>query len=194
VGEGLIFLLSGPAGAGKNTIVKGVRFFLPELEPIITHTTREPRADEAEGVDHFFVTEEEFERLDSAGELAESQTIFCHRYGSLRSRLERAIEQGVDLISDYDVCGAETLAKLYPQNVVTVFVCVPPEVARQRLIDRDGEDNPEIAKRLDRQPMEMSRASIFKYQVDNIDLWEAVCNVVSIVRAERRLASRRGLG
>jgi len=194
VGEGLIFLLAGPSGTGKNTIVKRVRSILSDLEPIITHTTREPRTDEVQGVDHFFVTEGEFEALKSAGELAEYQTIFCHQYGSLKSRLERAIEQGVDLISDYDVCGAEELAERYPENVVTIFVRVPPEVARQRLIDRDSEDNREIAKRLERQAMEMSREPFFKYQVDNIDLREAVSNVVSIVRAERCLASRRGLG
>lgn len=193
MGEGLIFLLAGPSGAGKNTIVKRVLFFLSDLEPIVTYTTRKRREGEVEEVDHHFVTTEEFERMRSAGELAESQTIFGDQYGSRRDRLEFAIEHGVDLISDYDVLGSETLAKLYPDNVVTIFVWVPPEVSRQRLIDRDGEGSPEIAKREDRQDMEMSRASFFEYEVSNIDLWEAVCNVVSIVRAERCLASRRGL-
>jgi guanylate kinase len=192
MGEGLIFLVAGPSGAGKNTIMKRVLFLLSDLEPIITHTTRARRPDEVEEVDHHFVTEEEFERLKSAGELAESQTMFGHQYGSLKRRLEWAIEQGVDLISDYDVLGAETLAKLYPDNVVTIFIWVPPEVLLQRLIDREGEASPEIAKREDRQPMEMSRAPFFKYEVINVDLWEAVCNVVSIVRAERLLTARQG--
>lgn len=194
VGDGLIFLLAGPSGTGKNTIVKRVRSILSDLEPVITHTTRKPRPNEVQGVDHFFVTEEKFEALKSAGKFAECRTIFCHQYGSLKSRLERAIEQGVDLISDYDVCGAEELAERYPENVVTIFVRVPPEVARQRLIDRDSEDNRQIAERLDRQAMEMSRAPFFKYQVDNIDLGKAVDDVVRIVRAERCLASRSGLG
>ncbi|HJX37065.1 MAG TPA: hypothetical protein VJ714_00565 [Anaerolineae bacterium] len=190
MGEGLIFLLAGPAGAGKSTIVKRVLFLLSDLELIVTHTTRKRRENEVQDVDHHFVTTEEFERLKSAGELAESQTMFGQQYGSLKRRLEWAIEQGVDLISDYDVLGSETLANLYPDNVVTIFVWVPPEVSRQRLIDREGEGNPEIAKREDRQPMEMSRAPFFKYEVSNIDVWEAVCNVVSIVRAERCLTAR----
>jgi guanylate kinase len=192
MGDGLIFLLAAPSGAGKSTIVKRV-IFLSDLEPIVTYTTRERRADEVEEVDHHFVTTEEFERMKSAGELAESQTIFGHQYGSSRNRLESAIERGVDLISDYDVLGSEALANLYPENVVTIFVWVPPEVLRQRLIDRHGEDTGEIAMRVERQEMEMRHVPLFKYEVSNVDLCEAVCDVVSIVRAERCLRSRRGL-
>ena len=191
MGEGLIFLLAGPAGVGKSTIVKRVISLLPDLDPIITYTTRNPREDEVLEVDHHFVTAEEFERMKSAGELAESQFVSGHQYGSSTGRLEGAIKQGVDLISDYDVLGCEALAKLYPDNVVSIFVWVPPEVSRQRHIGRDGADSPEIEKRLQRQEMEMERVPFFKYLVSNIDLCEAVCNVVGIVRAERCLVSRR---
>jgi len=187
--EGLIFLLAAPSGAGKSTIVKQVIFLLADLEPIITYTTRERRENEVEA-DHHFVTPEEFERMKAAGELAESQTMFGQQYGSSRNRLESAIEQGVDLISDYDVLGCAALANLYPDNVVTIFVWAPPEELRQRLIDRHGKDSPEIAERLERQEMEMNRATSFKYIVSNVDLCEAISNVVSIVRAERCLASR----
>lgn len=190
--EGLIFLLAAPSGAGKSTIVKRVIFLLSDLEPIITYTTRERRENEVEA-DHHFVTTEEFERMKGAGELAESQTIFGHQYGSSRNRLESAIKQGVDLISDYDVLGCAELARLHPDNVITIFVWAPPEELRQRLIDRHGKDDPEIAERLERQEMEMNRAPSFKYIVSNVDLFEAVSNVVSIVRAERCLASRSSL-
>jgi guanylate kinase len=191
MGEGLIFLVAAPSGAGKSTIVKQVLFFLSDLEPIVTCTTREPRPGEVQDVDHHFVTTEEFERLKAAGELAESQSMFGDQYGSRRDRLESAIEQGVDLISDYDVLGAETLARLYPHNVVTIFVWVPVEVLEQRLLERYGKGSPELAKRKERLKMEMSRAPFFKYEVTNIDLWEAACNVVSIVRAERLLTARQ---
>lgn len=190
--DGLIFLLAAPSGAGKSTIVKRVIFLLSDLEPIITYTTRDRRENEVEA-DHHFVTTEEFERMNGAGELAESQTIFGHQYGSSRNRLESAIEQGVDLISDYDVLGSEALANLYPDNVISVFVWAPPDELRERLIDRHGEDSPEIAERLERQQMEMNHAPSFKYIVSNVDLCEAVSNVVSIVRAERCLASRSSL-
>jgi guanylate kinase len=190
--KGLIFLLAAPSGAGKSTIVKHVIFLLSDLEPIITYTTRGRRENEVEA-DHHFVTTEEFDRMKAGGELAESQTIFGHQYGSRRDRLEAAIEQGVDLISDYDVLGSAALVDLYPENAITIFVWAPPEELRQRLIDRHGEDSPEIAERLERQEMELNRAPSFKYIVSNVDLCEAVCNVVSIVRAERCLASRSRL-
>ena len=190
--EGLIFLLSAPSGAGKSTILTGLVSELPDLEKIVTYTTRKPRRGEVDGEEYHFVTEEEFERMKAAGELAEWQTIFSNQYGSSKTRLESAIEEGRDLISGYDVLGSAELMNLYPQNVVTVFI-LPPGMAelRRRLIERYGKETEKVGERLERLKMEMSYAYLFKYVVSNIDLHEAVRNVAGIVRAERSLTSRR---
>jgi guanylate kinase len=190
--EGLIFLLSAPSGSGKSTILDGVISELPDLEKIVTYTTRKPRPGEVDGEEYYFVAEEEFERMKAKGELAESQTIFGNRYGSSKSRLESAIAEGRVLISAYDVKGAAELMRLYPDNVVTIFI-LPPSVEelRRRLRERYGEETQKVRKRLDRLEMEMSYAYSFKYVVCNIDVDEAVKDVSGIVRAERNLTSRR---
>jgi guanylate kinase len=191
VREGLIFLLAAPSGAGKSTILDGVIAQIPDLQKIVTNTTREPRPGEVEGEEYHFVTVEEFERMKAADELAEWQNIFGRQYGSSRARLESAIAGGRDLISGYDVLGSAELMKLYPDNVVTVFI-KPPSVTelRRRLIGRHGEETEEVRERLERLDMEMSYAYSFKYVVCNVDLREAVSNVAGIVRAERCLTSR----
>jgi guanylate kinase len=190
--EGLIFLLSAPSGSGKSTILERVISELPDLEKIVTYTTRKPRPDDVPDEEYHFVTAEQFEQMDAEGKLAERQTIFCNQYGSSKKRLESAIAEGRDLISGYDVKGSETLRDLYPDNVVTIFIRPPSEEElRRRLIERYGEETHETDKRLERLEMEMSYEYSFKYLVDNIDLDEAVSDVTGIVRAERNLTSRR---
>lgn len=190
--EGLIFLLSAPSGGGKSTILNGVISELPDLDKIVTYTTRKPRRGEVDGEEYHFVTEEQFERMKAAGQLAEWQTIFSNQYGSSKSRLESAIAEGRDLISGYDVLGSAELMNLYPHHVVTVFILPPSmEELRRRLMGRYGEETEKVGERLERLKMEMSYAYSFKYVVSNIDLREAVGNVTGIVRAERCLTGRR---
>jgi guanylate kinase len=190
--EGLIFLLSAPSGSGKSTIVNRVIAELPDLERIVTYTTRRPRPEEVPDEEYHFVTEEQFEQMKAKGQLAEWQTIFCNQYGSTKKRLESAIAEGRDLISGYDVLGAAELRDLYPENVVTIFILPPSvEVLRRRLIERYGRETHEMDKRLDRLKMEMSYKDSFKYAVRNIDLDKAVGEVSDIVRDERELSSER---
>jgi guanylate kinase len=189
--EGLIFLVVGPSGTGKSTIIDGVVSRLPNIERIVTYTTRERRSGEVEDFEYHFVSTEEFERLKAEGELAEWQAFYGHQYGSSRTRLESAITDGLDLIGAYDVLGSVELMNRYPRHVVTIFI-LPPSVEelRHRLIDRYGEETEEGRIRLERLEMEMSYADSFKYQVSNVDLEEAIEDIAGIVRAERCLAER----
>ncbi len=189
--EGLIFLIVGPSGTGKSTIIEGVVSRLPNIERIVTYTTRERRPGEVEGFEYHFVSTDEFERLKAAGKLAEWQEFYGHQYGSSRARLESAIAEGLDLIGAYDVLGSVELTNRYPRHVVTVFI-LPPSVEelRCRLIDRYGEETEEGRIRLERLEMEMGYADSFKYQVSNEDLEEAIEEMIGIVRAERCLVER----
>jgi guanylate kinase len=190
--DGLIFLLVASSGAGKSTIMDGVISQLPGLERIVTYTTRGKRPGEVEGEEYHFVAVETFERLKSAGQLAEWQTFYGHQYGSSRNRLESAIARGLDLIGAYDVLGSLELTEKYPDHVVAVFI-LPPSVEelRRRLVQRYGEETEEGRVRLERLEMEMSHAYSFKYVISNVDLREAIRDVVGIVRAERCLTARR---
>ncbi len=189
--EGLIFLIVGPSGTGKSTIIDGVVSRLSNIERIVTYTTRERRPGEPDGFEYHFVSTEEFERLKATGELAEWKEFYECQYGSSRARLESAMAKGLDLIGAYDVLGSVELTNRYPEHVVTVFI-LPPSVEelRRRLIDRYGEETQKGRVRLERLEMEMSYANSFKYHVSNVDLGEAVENMVGIVRAERCLVER----
>lgn len=190
--EGLIVLLVAPSGAGKSTIIDGVISEVRNLERIVTYTTRPKRPGEVEGREYHFVTTEEFERLKAAGQLAEWQAFYGHQYGSSRARLESAIARGLDLIGAYDVLGSLELMSKYPRNATTIFI-LPPSVEelRRRLVERYGAETEEGRVRLERLEMEMSHAYSFRYVVSNVDLREAVRDVVGIVRAERCLTARK---
>ena len=190
--EGLIVLLVAPSGAGKSAIIDGVISELRNLERIVTYTTRPKRPGEVEGREYHFVTTEEFERLKAAGQLAEWQAFYGHQYGSSRARLESAIARGLGLIGAYDVLGSVELMSKYPRNATTIFV-LPPSVEelRRRLVERYGAETEEGRVRLERLEMEMSHAYSFRYVVSNVDLREAVRDVVGIVRAERCLTARK---
>jgi guanylate kinase len=190
--EGLIVLLVAPSGTGKSTIIDGVISELRNLERIVTYTTRPKRSGEVEGLEYHFVTTEEFERLKAAGQLAEWQAFYGHQYGSSRTRLESAIARGLDLIGAYDVLGSLELMGKYPRNATTIFV-LPPSVEelRRRLVERYGAETEEGRVRLERLEMEMSHAYSFRYVVSNVDLREAIRDVVGIVRAERCLTARK---
>ena len=190
--EGLIVLLVAPSGAGKSTIIDGVISEVRNLERIVTYTTRPKRPGEVEGREYHFVTTEEFERLKAAGQLAEWQAFYGHQYGSSRARLESAIARGLGLIGAYDVLGSVELMSKYPRNATTIFV-LPPSVEelRRRLVERYGAETEEGRVRLERLEMEMSHAYSFRYVMSNVDLREAVRDVVGIVRAERCLTARK---
>ncbi|HUW96327.1 MAG TPA: guanylate kinase [Anaerolineae bacterium] len=190
--EGLIVLLVAPSGAGKSTIIDGVISEVRNLERIVTYTTRPKRPGEVEGREYHFVTTEEFERLKAAGQLAEWQAFYGHQYGSSRARLESAIARGLGLIGAYDVLGSVELMSKYPRNATTIFI-LPPSVEelRRRLVGRYGAETEEGRVRLERLEMEMSHAYSFRYVVSNVDLREAVRDVVGIVRAERCLTARK---
>jgi len=190
--EGLIVLLVAPSGAGKSAIIDGVISELRNFERIVTYTTRPKRPGEVEGLEYHFVTTEEFERLKAAGQLAEWQAFYGHQYGSSRARLESAIARGLDLIGAYDVLGSLELMRKYPRNAATIFI-LPPSVEelRRRLVERYGAETEEGRVRLERLEMEMSHAYSFRYVISNVDLREAVRDVVGIVRAERCLTARK---
>ena len=190
--EGLIVLLVAPSGAGKSAIIDGVISELRNLERIVTYTTRPKRPGEVKGLEYHFVTTEEFERLKAAGQLAEWQAFYGHQYGSSRARLESAIARGLGLIGAYDVLGSLELMSKYPRNATTIFI-LPPSVEelRRRLVGRYGAETEEGRVRLERLEMEMSHAYSFRYVVSNVDLREAVRDVVGIVRAERCLTARK---
>ncbi|MEL6148432.1 MAG: guanylate kinase [Chloroflexota bacterium] len=191
---GLLFILVGPTGAGKNTLMNQVLPQVTALQQLATATSRAIRPNEKEGREHHFVTEARFREMIANNDLLEWQNVHGRLYGVPRGIVEDLIHNELDRIADIDVLGALTVKALYPDNTVIIFV--QPGAAddveqtiRQRLLDRN-EPEAEIENRLRRVKMEMSHAPQCDYLIVNDDLDEAVHTLHSIIVAER---SRRQL-
>lgn len=155
--RGLLFVLVGPGGAGKNTLMTILMQRLPTLQKLVTATTRNVRANEVEGIDHYFVSLERFRELLSQGELLEHTEVTPGKfYGILRTPVEQALSSSKTLIADIDVLGARILRATYPDDVVLIFVTVPGATDEERLanlrrrMEERGESPSLIEERLNR--------------------------------------------
>ncbi|MGN8635763.1 guanylate kinase [Eubacterium pyruvativorans] len=184
--NGKLFVISGPSGAGKGTIVNAV---MDQADPSgtalsISMTTREPRPGEEDGVNYFFVTKEEFRRQIEAGGFLEYAEVYDHYYGTPKSKVMEKLNQGKDVILEIDIQGALNVKKAFPEGVL-IFILPPSmEVLRSRLTGR-GTDAPEvIERRLSKTRGELTFIDRYDYGVVNDDLEEAVETVQAIMRAE----------
>jgi guanylate kinase len=189
---GLLFVMVGPAGAGKNTIMNEVLNQLPDIHQLPTATTRPMRDTEVQGREHQFVSEAEFQQMDARHELFEKQIVHNHLYGTPRTTIENAIHEGRDLIADIDVVGATRLHNAYPHNTIRVFVQPPSVDALIKRMSIRGETQDEIDMRLQRVEMEMEYAPQCDYLITNYQdqLKQSSAILYGIILAER---SRRAL-
>ncbi len=190
--QGLIFVLVGPSGAGKNSIIREILKQVPNLRQMPTATTRALRDnDECEGREHFFQSNESFDRLIAEDRLVEWQWINLDRYGIIRAVVEEALEKDEDLIADIDMLGAVILQQTYPRNTILIFVStINKEILIDRIRERNSEDEENIARRISRAVSEMKYAPRCDYLVVNDILEKAVEEVRGIIYAER---SRRNV-
>ena len=177
-------VLAAPSGTGKTTIAKALVQSSDAFVFSVSATTREPRSGETDGVDYRFVSEERFEAMIEAGELAEWALVHDRLYGTLRSDLDAAMTRGEHVVLDIDVQGAMQIRESVPEAIL-VFV-LPPSVdtLTDRLTRRGTERTPEVARRLRSALDELQLAKEFDYVVVNDDLQRCVHDVQTIVSAE----------
>ena len=179
-----VFVITGPSGVGKGTLIRGLMERVPELALSVSATTRAPREGETDGVDYHFLTDEEFEDHVRAGDFVEHADYAGRRYGTLRQELQRRVDAGVPLVLEIEVQGARQVRETLPE-AVRVFVAPPsPQALRARLTGR-GTDDPEVVeRRLEVARGELEAAPEFKHVVVNDRLDEALDELVGIVRKE----------
>ncbi|RJQ43796.1 MAG: guanylate kinase [Gaiellales bacterium] len=168
---GRLFVISGPSGAGKGTLIKEVLPRLRDAELAVSATTRPMRAGEAEGREYFFLSEEDFARRVSEGDFLEHVRYGSYSYGTLRSEVEKNLATGRTLLLEIELEGARSVRK-NARDAVSIFIRPPDfEELKRRLVGRDTEDPAEIEKRLERAREELASADEFDYIVvnDNVD-------------------------
>jgi len=187
VTNGTLYIISAASGAGKTPLVNAVLERVLDLEVSVSHTTREPREGEIDGVNYHFVDTGRFEAMVEGGEFFEYATVFGNMYGTSRQHIEEQLEKGKDVILEIDWQGARQIRKLMP-DCRSVFI-VPPstEALRQRLTSRGTDDESVIARRMQEAISEMSHYVEFDYLVINDDFDEARDNLAAIIRGNRML-------
>ncbi len=163
--------ISAPSGSGKTTLCKALRQVEPEIEWSISYTTREKRSIEENGVDYFFISEQEFEDLIIQGHFVEWQNVHGFYYGTSVSNLENAIKNDKIMLIEMDVKGSMSIKKLFPDQTFSIFI-MPPSISqlRERLRSRGTDSERRINIRLKRFQEEMEFREKFDYVMINEDL------------------------
>lgn len=186
-GPGLLFVVSGPSGAGKDTLVDALRARLPRLRYSVSATTREPRPGEVAGEHYFFLGKEEFERRRAADGFLEWREYNDNLYGTPRDFVERTLTEGYDLIMKPEVNGALAIKRAFPAAVLIFLAPDRFSNLRTRLLARRTETTEEIARRLEIAHEEFKFVRNFDYIVINAEERsdEAVRDLQAILQAER---------
>lgn len=188
--QGLLYVLSGPSGCGKGTVVRELLDRNENIFLSISATTRSPRNGEIDGQHYYFLSKEQFEEQLAADGMLEHANYCGNYYGTPKEAVVRRCQEGKDVILEIEVQGALQVKKKYPEAIL-IFILPPSlEELSRRLIDRNTEDAETVYKRLAKSTEEMKYAAEYDYTVVNDTVSEAAHQILSIMEAEK-LRSKR---
>lgn len=183
--SGLYFVISGPSGVGKGTIVRLLMERRNDLALSISYTTRQPRSGERNGVEYYFVTKEEFSAMIDRQAFLEYALVHGNYYGTSKEKLQELTSQGKKVLFEVDVQGGLLLKKAKP-DIVSIFLLPPSEAELVERIRKRGSETAEtLAKRLQTMQTELTKASLYDHTVVNDDLEKAYQDVVRIIEAKK---------
>ena len=182
-----LIAISAPSGTGKSTLCEEVRRKKPEIKFSVSCTTRPKRNYEKDGINYYFLTEDEFKSKIKNNELLEYEEVHGYYYGTLINTLKNAISSKELMLFDVDVNGAMSIKKKYPRNTLTVFI-LPPSIEdlKVRLINRGTDSRKIIKKRLERTNKEMKFKDKFDTFMINDDLPSAVKKLNEIITNQEK--------
>lgn len=182
---GQLILVSAPSGAGKTSLVKAALEQDTQLAVSVSHTTREKRDTETDGLNYYFITRAEFDAMVVADAFLEHAKVFDQQYGTSKAEVERLTQQGKDVILEIDWQGADQIRAVIPE-AVGIFV-LPPSITtlQQRLESRGQNSAASMTRRLAEAQVEIAQAPRYDYILVNDDFDTAVMDLLAICRAAR---------
>lgn len=191
--RGLLIVISGPSGVGKNTVIASLFKRQPGLKYSVSATTRAPRPNEVDGQHYFFLTETEFRKKIGNGEFLEWAKVYEHYYGTPKQYVQQLLESGQDLVLDIEVQGALQVKRSLPEAVL-IFLA-PPSLTelKRRLIGRNTEPEAELNKRLQYIETEFDSVPHYDYLIINQEIDLTCERIKCIIQAEKHRVSRQEL-
>ena len=188
--RGKIYVIAAPSGAGKSTLVNALCKADPEIQLSISHTTRTIRPGEQDGVNYYFVSVDQFEKMIDSNELLEYAKVFDNYYGTNINTIKSFLATGKDIILEIDWQGAQQIRKMF-NDAVLIFI-LPPSltILAERLKNRNTDTSEIIEKRLSLAQEDISHAKEFDYIVINDDFSLALEDLCSIIRSNRNKTQR----
>ena len=186
---GNLFIITAASGAGKTSLIKALLAKDEHLKLSISHTTRNPRPSEVNGVDYHFVDDATFLKMLGEAQFLESAEVHDARYGTSHSAIKAPLAAGFDIVLEIDWQGAAQVRRLYPR-AISIFVLPPSIEALERRLNGRGQDSAEvIAKRVAAARTEMRHVAEFDYVTINDDFDVALQDISAIIRAQRLASS-----
>jgi guanylate kinase len=185
---GKVFVITGPSGVGKGTLIERLLERIPELELSTSATTREPRPGELDGRDYHFLSPEEFRRRLESGDFLEHASYSGNYYGTLRDEVEGRVRECRSVVLEIEVQGARQVRDALGDDAVLIFIAPPDEAVLRERLEKRATDPPEaIAQRLRTAEVELAARSEFPLEVVNDDLLTAASELELLVREELSL-------
>jgi guanylate kinase len=179
----LVFVITGPSGVGKGTLIRSLLERVPELELSVSATTRKPRLGETHGVDYHFLDDAEFQRRVERGDFVEHAAYSGRRYGTLREDLDQRLARGVPVVLEIEVQGARQVAETMPE-AIRIFIAPPSDEAlRARLVGRGTDSPDDVQRRLATAREELRAQAEFPHVIYNDRLEDAVDALEELVRS-----------
>ncbi|WP_445620309.1 guanylate kinase [Kushneria sp. Sum13] len=188
--QGTLYIVSAPSGAGKTSLVRELIAATDHIGVSVSHTTRQKRAGETDGINYHFVDEPAFEAMIQRNEFFEHAWVFDRHYGTSRLEVEKRLSHGEDVILEIDWQGARQVRAQMPQ-AVSIFILPPSrEALRERLSNRGQDDAATIDRRMRDAVSEMSHFNEYDYLIINDDFATAVDELKGLISAERLRMAR----
>lgn len=180
--HGKLFVISGPSGVGKGTIIQEVMQRDPNFVLSISHSSRKPRANEQDGIDYFFVSRAEFQKMIQSNSFIEYAEVHGNFYGTAKKTIDQLLSSGKNVIFEVDIQGGLSLKKVLPE-VTTIFILPPSKTEIiERIQHRGSETKETLDLRLQTMRQEMKIAKSYDYQVVNDKLDAAIRDILAILQ------------